>query len=377
MLSARWIRTVVGGLVAAAALLARGAAAARTNSSTPRSRSRAACARVDERTRRSELRGRARLLPLPRAVQVRRHRRHARRARPFRAGKVKFDETFQKNVETHRDMLRIPVPVQQADGAFRLAVNYQGCADKGLCYPPTQMRADVQPGGVRRQRQREGAGRPRHADRRRGGPARRTGPAVGVNTASAADGAGIEAALRAGGFWTSRRRVLPRRHRAVVHALRAADGADPVVDHRRARAARARRARARGFALSRQLLARHGAGLHRARRRRRPGRRRAWPPALQNPWVLGAFALALVLLSLSMFGVYELQLPSALTGRARAGLAAPARRPLRRRVRDGRRVGADRQPLRRGAARRRAGVPQPDPRRRCSAARRCSRWPPA
>jgi thiol:disulfide interchange protein DsbD len=32
--------------------------------------------------------------------------------------------------------------------------------------------------------------------------------------------------------------------------------------------------------------------------------------ALQNPWVLGAFALLLVLLSLSMFGVYELQLPS-------------------------------------------------------------------
>jgi thiol:disulfide interchange protein DsbD len=37
--------------------------------------------------------------------------------------------------------------------------------------------------------------------------------------------------------------------------------------------------------------------------------------ALQNPWVLGAFALGLVALSLSMFGVYELQLPSALTCR--------------------------------------------------------------
>ena len=33
---------------------------------------------------------------------------------------------------------------------------------------------------------------------------------------------------------------------------------------------------------------------------------------LQNPWVLGPFALLLVLLSLSMFGLYELQLPSAL-----------------------------------------------------------------
>ena len=37
--------------------------------------------------------------------------------------------------------------------------------------------------------------------------------------------------------------------------------------------------------------------------------------ALQNPWVLGLFALGLVALSLSMFGVYSLQLPSALASR--------------------------------------------------------------
>ena len=34
--------------------------------------------------------------------------------------------------------------------------------------------------------------------------------------------------------------------------------------------------------------------------------------ALQNPWVLGAFAAIFVLLSLSMFGLYELQLPTSL-----------------------------------------------------------------
>jgi thiol:disulfide interchange protein DsbD len=34
--------------------------------------------------------------------------------------------------------------------------------------------------------------------------------------------------------------------------------------------------------------------------------------ALQNPWVLGGFALVFVVLALSMFGFYELQLPSAL-----------------------------------------------------------------
>lgn len=36
---------------------------------------------------------------------------------------------------------------------------------------------------------------------------------------------------------------------------------------------------------------------------------------LQNPWVLGAFAAIFVLLSLSMFGLYELQLPTALQSR--------------------------------------------------------------
>jgi thiol:disulfide interchange protein DsbD len=37
--------------------------------------------------------------------------------------------------------------------------------------------------------------------------------------------------------------------------------------------------------------------------------------ALQNPWVLGTFALLFVVLSLSMFGFYELQVPAALQSR--------------------------------------------------------------
>jgi thiol:disulfide interchange protein DsbD len=49
--------------------------------------------------------------------------------------------------------------------------------------------------------------------------------------------------------------------------------------------------------------------------------------ALQNAWVLGAFALGLVALALSMFGVYELQLPSAVTSRfAAAAHKLPAGR---------------------------------------------------
>ncbi len=58
-------------------------------------------------------------------------------------GKVKFDETFQKNVETYRDAITIVVPVEQAGAEFRLVVTSQGCADAGLCYPPMQSAAAI------------------------------------------------------------------------------------------------------------------------------------------------------------------------------------------------------------------------------------------
>ena len=59
-------------------------------------------------------------------------------------GKVKFDETFAKNVETYRGRVVIRVPVEAAPAAFTLAVTSQGCADAGLCYPPMQSAARVQ-----------------------------------------------------------------------------------------------------------------------------------------------------------------------------------------------------------------------------------------
>ena len=51
--------------------------------------------------------------------------------------KRKFDETFQKEVETYRDHLSIKVPVEAISaGPLKLVLTGQGCADKGLCYPP-------------------------------------------------------------------------------------------------------------------------------------------------------------------------------------------------------------------------------------------------
>lgn len=60
-------------------------------------------------------------------------------------GQVKFDLNFEKEVETFRDQLTLRLPVQAA-GAFSLKVTSQGCSDKGLCYPPMESVAQLVPG---------------------------------------------------------------------------------------------------------------------------------------------------------------------------------------------------------------------------------------
>jgi thiol:disulfide interchange protein DsbD len=59
-------------------------------------------------------------------------------------GKIKFDETFNKNVETYRHSVTIEVPVE-ASGTFTLMSKGQGCADLGLCYPPLESEAKLTP----------------------------------------------------------------------------------------------------------------------------------------------------------------------------------------------------------------------------------------
>ena len=52
-------------------------------------------------------------------------------------GKIKFDPNFEKDVETFRQQLLVRVPVN-SNGNFTLTVGYQGCSDKGLCYAPME-----------------------------------------------------------------------------------------------------------------------------------------------------------------------------------------------------------------------------------------------
>lgn len=52
-------------------------------------------------------------------------------------GVMLYDEAFSKNLEVYRGgMLTIRLPVTHAAGPFDLNVTSQGCADMGVCYPP-------------------------------------------------------------------------------------------------------------------------------------------------------------------------------------------------------------------------------------------------
>ena len=223
-------------------------------------------------------------------------------------GKVKFDETFQKNVETHRDVVRITVPVQQAETKFQLLVSNQGCADKGLCYPPTQRGVIVSLAGF------GGDGTARLMTASEVAALDSAAPATPIaanDSVSAAEGLRLDAALRGGKFWpviglffiaglllSLTPCVLPML--PILSSIIVGQGTNV--------------SRGRGFSLA--LSYSLGMALVYTALGIAAGLAgEGLAATLQNPWVLTLFAAGLVALSLSMFGVYELQLPTALTGR--------------------------------------------------------------
>ncbi|RWU27024.1 protein-disulfide reductase DsbD [Pseudomonas alkylphenolica] len=64
------------------------------------------------------------------------------------AGEAKHDEFF-GNVEVYHGIVDIDIPRPASDNrAFTLLVGYQGCADKGLCYPPETARLSIDGSGT-------------------------------------------------------------------------------------------------------------------------------------------------------------------------------------------------------------------------------------
>lgn len=199
----------------------------------------------------------------------------------FPAGEIKDDPNFGK-VEVYHRSMAVKLPVEGPLEGFTLKLSFQGCADQGICYPPLNQVVDVEP--------------------------------LGNNSAA-------NAASGAAGNETSR--IAKLLHGNLALALVSFFGfglllsftpcmlpmvpilSGIIVNHGHAvshgRAFMLSLAYVLGMALT-YALAGVAAGLSGT----------LLSSALQNAWVLGGFALVFVVLSLSMFGFYELQLPSSL-----------------------------------------------------------------
>jgi len=213
------------------------------------------------------------------------------------AGHVKDDEFFGR-VETYRDDLRIRIPVDAGDAkSITLKAVSQGCWDKGVCFPPTPQQAVVAMLG--------GGAMPTAAVASVAADPRPPAAAAGDESSQ------IVKLLRHGGFWLNIVSffgfgLLLCLTPCVLPMVPILSGI--IVNHGHAVT------HGRAFALSLAYVL--GMAVTYAAIGVAAGfSGTLLSNTLQNAWGLGAFALIFVVLSLSMFGLYELQLPSAIESR--------------------------------------------------------------
>lgn len=244
-------------------------------------------------------------------------------------GKVKYDETFEKDVEYFRGSVTMTVALAQAPTTpFKLSFGNQGCADKGLCYSPQKRSFKVEPG--------QGpGGAPRFTYLNEAQTAAWT-PGVTSSLSAALTGGGAAApstpglpevaapAAASGEAPSAVGSALKSGNTLLVVGLFLLLGLGlsftpcvlpmmPILSSIIVGQGR-QVSKARGFSLAvayslGMALVYTSFGVVSALAGEGLGQ------ALQNVWVLGAFALVLAVFSLSMFGVYELQMPVSLQNR--------------------------------------------------------------
>lgn len=245
----------------------------------------------------------------------------------FPSGEVKYDPTFDKNMEVYHDDVVIRLPLALQGNAARLRVTSQGCADAGLCYPPMSHLVSLTPAANGYQikvssiepGQEEAALQGTQAAASSAAPAApaQSGglgallEAGDVDLASAIGGLGV---LQTAGvffllglllaFTPCVLPMIPILSTIVI-------GRDGQSQTGRGKGLSLAAAYVLGMSLVYTALGvaagLSGAGLA------------AW---LQTPWILTLFAILLALLALAMFDAYTLQLPASW----QAGLAARSNR---------------------------------------------------
>jgi thiol:disulfide interchange protein DsbD len=119
-------------------------------------------------------------------------------------GQVKFDENFQKNVETYHGPLDVRLPVTQSNaGGFTLDVVLQGCADAGLCYPPQTRQVRVSLAGFGGDGTVAMVVEPAAGLSAGQGPGFSRAPADAVPGAAAGEGDRVQRVLQSGSWWTA------------------------------------------------------------------------------------------------------------------------------------------------------------------------------
>jgi thiol:disulfide interchange protein DsbD len=208
-------------------------------------------------------------------------------------GKEKDDEFFGK-VETYRGQLIIRIPVIEGSGSLVLKAESQGCWDEGICYPPMTQEAKLTLAAM-------------------SSSAPASSAVLPAPTSTAASSEGDESGriaqlLKGSGFWVAIVSffgfgLLLALTPCVFPMIPILSGI--IVNHGHAVS------HARAFILSLAYVL--GMAVTYAAVGVAAGfSGTLLSAALQNVWVLGAFALVFVVLSFSMFGFYELQLPTAL-----------------------------------------------------------------
>jgi thiol:disulfide interchange protein DsbD len=220
----------------------------------------------------------------------------------FPKGQIRKDEFFGE-VETYRKQLAIRVPVTSNAEKLALEVTSQGCADIGVCYPPLTQRVDIRLGAFSL------GGSSTSSSTQ---TALFTGREVSNAPAIVSDEARFEQALASGNFvlmlaaffgagilLTFTPCVLPMI--PILSGIIVGEGRTVAKAHAFALSLTYVLGMAVTYTVIGVLAALSGALLS---------------SALQNVWVLGAFALIFVGLALSMFGFYDLQLPGFLHTKA-------------------------------------------------------------
>lgn len=217
-------------------------------------------------------------------------------------GEVKYDPTFEKDMEVYHQDVVIRVPVTPGGQPFTLTLTGQGCADAGLCYPPMDSSVRLTPvaGG--------------YAVAGNGG----------ASAAPAASGGGLSALVNAGdtGLADALGGLGWLKTAGVFLVLGLLLAFTPCVlpmipilsSIVLGGASQERPTRGRGLALAATYVlgmsvvytalgvaaGLSGAGLA------------AW---LQTPWILTLFAILLAVLALAMFDAFTFQMPSGIQAR--------------------------------------------------------------